>query len=200
MNFALACHFYSFFLFFSYPRIRLAPLQTSTIPTHPCRAKSTNDNHIQNQQNMATTIQRYRQRVKQEWPRLIVAFVSLYGIYYAAYTILTATDQFKALDALNTRNVSSYPSAALVHSPSHTRGTLHTYTGRYTLKRTYTRTQTRIYTPSISLTPYLSLPTSGSLSSPTSAHLFVTDRQRRHTCGRGVTFANSVRDPTDNVQ
>ncbi|KAF9297540.1 hypothetical protein BGZ88_009686 [Linnemannia elongata] len=51
---------------------------------------------------MATTIQRYRQRVKQEWPRLIVAFVSLYGIYYAAYTILTATDQFKALDALNT--------------------------------------------------------------------------------------------------
>ncbi|KAK3839358.1 MAG: hypothetical protein JOS17DRAFT_182322 [Linnemannia elongata] len=52
---------------------------------------------------MATTIQRYRQRVKQEWPRLIVAFVSLYGIYYAAYTILSTTDQFKALGALSTQ-------------------------------------------------------------------------------------------------
>ncbi|KAG0380122.1 hypothetical protein BGX24_010049 [Mortierella sp. AD032] len=53
---------------------------------------------------MATTIQRYRQRVKQEWPRLIVALVSLYGIYYAANTIRTTTDQFKALGTLNNLN------------------------------------------------------------------------------------------------
>ncbi|KAG0213864.1 hypothetical protein BGX33_002622 [Mortierella sp. NVP41] len=50
---------------------------------------------------MSTTIRRYRQRVKQEWPRLVVALVSLYGIYYAANTIRTTADQFKTLGTLN---------------------------------------------------------------------------------------------------
>lgn len=64
--------------------------------------------YIHNQ--MIMTIHRYQQRVKQEWPRLIVAFVSLYGIYYAANTIRTTTDLFKALGAF-TRNAPSCPSS-----------------------------------------------------------------------------------------
>ncbi|KAG0006975.1 hypothetical protein BGZ65_000796 [Modicella reniformis] len=55
-------------------------------------------------------------RLSQEWPRLVVALVSLYGIYYAANTIYATSEQIQAVGLFAATNyqhpVTPFPSAA----------------------------------------------------------------------------------------
>lgn len=46
---------------------------------------------------MKSALATYRKRLGREWPRLVVALVSLYGIYYAANVIHATSDQILAL-------------------------------------------------------------------------------------------------------
>ncbi|KAG0215919.1 hypothetical protein BGX28_007145 [Mortierella sp. GBA30] len=49
---------------------------------------------------MTSTVSRYRQRLVQEWPRLVVALVSIYGIYYAINTIQSTTHHIKSFGTI----------------------------------------------------------------------------------------------------
>ncbi|KAF9436395.1 hypothetical protein BGZ76_004090 [Entomortierella beljakovae] len=54
----------------------------------------------------------YHQRLIQEWPRLVVALVSLYGIYYAANIIKTASSEIQSLN-INSNSPMDYESPQL---------------------------------------------------------------------------------------
>ncbi|CAO3574029.1 unnamed protein product [Mortierella alpina] len=72
---------------------------------------------------MRSTIRKYRQRLVEEWPRLVVALVSLYGIYYAANNILSTSQQIKSFGSFAHYNrsrplsLASSPSSPFVHIP-----------------------------------------------------------------------------------
>ncbi|KAF9961471.1 hypothetical protein BGZ72_003536 [Mortierella alpina] len=72
---------------------------------------------------MGSTIQKYRQRLAEEWPRLVVALVSVYGIYYAANSILSTSQQIKIFGSFGNyhgsrpSSLASSSSSPFVHTP-----------------------------------------------------------------------------------
>jgi hypothetical protein len=54
---------------------------------------------------MRPALAAYRKRLSQAWPRLVVALVSLYGIYYAANIILTTSGRIQAIGLFTTREL-----------------------------------------------------------------------------------------------
>ncbi|KAG0242107.1 hypothetical protein BGX31_000631 [Mortierella sp. GBA43] len=72
---------------------------------------------------MKSTLLTYTKRLGQEWPRLVVALVSLYGIYYAANVIYSTSSRIQALGLFDTlsKDQSSYALPVLSPEPSQVR-------------------------------------------------------------------------------
>ncbi|KAF9207847.1 hypothetical protein BGZ49_010435 [Haplosporangium sp. Z 27] len=60
--------------------------------------------------SMRSVAATYRQRLMQEWPRVVVALVSLYGIYYAANVIQSTSQQIQALGTFTNHQYPTSPS------------------------------------------------------------------------------------------
>ncbi|KAF9110809.1 hypothetical protein BGX27_005859 [Mortierella sp. AM989] len=63
--------------------------------------------------SIRSAVATHHRRLIQEWPRLVVALVSLYGIYYAANVIQSTSEQIQALSSLTDRQ---YPVSPSVNS------------------------------------------------------------------------------------